>query len=175
MLKKFFIFILLIFVGCQEETTSQKIEKNFPRITLENFTLIETQDGIKKWHLFAASARVYEDIIDVDSVRIKFYNESENEYAWLRSKTGVLNTKNHNIVVRDSVILITEDSTTLLTDSLFWDNELQRIITDARVKIIKKDSTTIEGNGLKTTTDLKKIEIIGDIRGTSPIKFPKIR
>mgnify|MGYP003921001347 FL=1 len=175
MIKKFFIFLLFIFLGCEEETLKENFEKHLPRITLENFTLIETSEGKKKWNLSAVSAYVYEEVINVDSVKIKFYNEQENEYAWLKGNEGQLNIKNHNIIVRDSVVLITEDSTELYTDSLFWQNDLQIIITDARVKIIKKDSTVIEGNGLKTTPDLQKIEIIGDIKGTSPIKFPKIK
>ncbi|MEO0094452.1 MAG: LPS export ABC transporter periplasmic protein LptC [candidate division WOR-3 bacterium] len=175
MRKEFFAFLIFIFVACEEETSKQNLEKHLPRITLENFTLIETSKGKKKWNLNALSAFVYEEVINVESVKIKFYNEQENEYAWLKGNKGQLNTKNHNIIVRDSVALITEDSTKLYTDSLFWDNELQQIITDARVIIIKKDSTMIEGNGLKTAPDLQKIEIIGDAKGVSPIKFPKIK
>lgn len=175
LMKRILIFLLFIFLGCEEETIKENIEKHIPRITLENFTLIETSEGKKKWNLTAVSAYVYEEVINVESVKIKFFNEQENEYAWLKGNRGQLNIKNHNIIVRDSVLLITEDSTELYTDSLFWQNDLQIIITDARVKIIKKDSTVIEGNGLKTTPDLEKIEIIGDIKGVSPIKFPKIK
>ena len=175
MVKRVFIFLLFILFGCEEKTIKQNIEKNLPRITLENFTLIETSEGKKRWNLTATSADVFEEIINVENVNIKFYNEESKEYAWLKGNKGQLNIKNHNIIVRDRVFLITEDSTELYTDSLFWQNDLQIILTDARVKIIKKDSTVIEGNGLKTTPDLHKIEIIGDIKGVSPIKFPKIK
>ncbi len=174
-MKKILIFLILGILACKEESLPQNIEKHLPRITLSNFTLTETQEGKKKWNLMAVSAYVYEEMIDVDSVIIKFYDESEKEYALLRGNAGQLSTKTHNILVRDSVILITDDSTYLYTDSLFWLNDSQSILTDARVKIIKKDSTVIEGNGLKTGPDLQKIEIIGDIKGASPIKFPKIK
>ncbi|MGQ9464364.1 MAG: LPS export ABC transporter periplasmic protein LptC [bacterium] len=174
-MKKLFIFIALAFSACKEESFQQDIEKHLPRITLTNFILTETQEGKKKWNLYAASAYIYEEVINVDSVKIKFYDESEKEYALLKGNAGQLNTKTHNILVRDSVVLLTDDSTRLYTDSLFWLNNSQSIITDARVKIIKKDSTVIEGNGLKTGPDLQKIEIIGDIKGASPIKFPNIK
>ncbi len=175
-MKKVFLIIITFFIlNCEEKTIQQNIEKQLPRITLEKFTLTETRKGIKKWNLLAVSAYVYEEVINVDTVKIKFYNEAGNEYALLIGNGGQLNTRTHNIIVRDSVVLITDDSTHLYTDSLFWLNDSQRILTDARVKIIKKDSTVIEGNGLKTGPDLQKIEIIGDIKGSSPIQFPKIR
>ncbi|MEO0135928.1 MAG: LPS export ABC transporter periplasmic protein LptC [candidate division WOR-3 bacterium] len=175
MVKKILPFILFILLACEEETIKQTMEKHLPRITLEKFTLTETNEGKKKWILTAVTASVFEELINVDTVKIKFFDEQEKEYAWLYGNKGELNTKTHNIIVRDSVLLITEDSTHLFTDSLFWDNAIQVIITDARVKIIKKDSTTVEGNGLRTTPDLKKIEILGDIQGASPITFPKIK
>ncbi|MCX7996014.1 MAG: LPS export ABC transporter periplasmic protein LptC [candidate division WOR-3 bacterium] len=173
--KKILISILLLSIACEEETMKQTIEKHLPRITLEKFILTETDEGKKKWTLSAVTASVFEELIIVDTVQIKFFNAFGKEYAWLKGNKGELNTRTHNIIVRDSVVLITEDSTTLFTDSLFWNNGLQVIITDAHVKIVKKDSTVIEGNGLKTTPDLQKIEIIGDIKGASPITFPKIR
>ncbi len=175
MRKKYLIFLLFFFLTCEEETIKQSMEKNLPRITLENFILTETSGGKKNWTLSAVSAFVYQEIINVVGVKIKFYNEDEKEYAWLRGNEGELHIGTHNIIVRDNVVLTTEDSTELYTDSLFWHNENQAIITDAHVKIIKKDSTVIEGNGLKTAPDLQKIEIIGDIKGISPIKFPKIK
>ncbi|MEO0205305.1 MAG: LPS export ABC transporter periplasmic protein LptC [candidate division WOR-3 bacterium] len=175
MIKRFLIFALLYCLGCEEETIQQNVEKHLPRITLENFSLTETHEGRKKWNLVAISAYVYEEIINVDTVKIKFYNEEGKEYALLSGNAGQLNTKTHNILVRDNVIMITDDSTHLYTDSLFWQNDSQRILTNAPVKIIKKDSTVIQGNGLKTGPDLQKIEIIGDIKGISPIKFPRIK
>ncbi len=174
-MKRLLLFVTLFFLNCEEETIQTNIEQHLPRITLENFTLTETREGKKNWNLVASSAYVYEEIINVDAVRIRFFNDTGNEYALLTGNTGKLNTKTHNILVQDSVVLITEDSSYLYTDSLFWLNDLQQILTDARVKIIRKDSTIIEGNGLKTGPDLQKVEIIGDIKGTSPITFPRIK
>lgn len=171
----FLLLFLCLYFNCKEEEVLSQIERHLPKITLEKFSLTETQTGKKKWTLYATTANVYDEVINVDSVRIRFYNDEEREYAILSSRTGSLNIKTHNILVRDSVILFTEDSTKLFTDSLFWRNDSQKILTDAYVRIIKRDSTVIEGRGLKTTPDLKRIEIIGEIKGLSPIQFPKIK
>jgi LPS export ABC transporter protein LptC len=127
------------------------------------------------WTLCACLANVYDDIIKVDTVNIKFYKEAASEYAVLVSTRGQLNTKTHDIIVKDSVRLTTDDSTRLFADSLFWQNDSQKILTDCHVRILKKDGTVIEGRGLKTAPDLKRIEIIGDVKGESPIEFPKIK
>jgi LPS export ABC transporter protein LptC len=168
-------FFTLLLLGCPEEKTETKTPEKLPNITIEKFSLTETKQGKKLWILDAVTANVYDNLIHVDTVRINFYGEKQTVYSILTSRQGTLNTASHNIVVKGQVVLWTDDSSRLYTDSLFWQNDSQKILTDSYVRIVKKDSTVIEGNGLKTTPDLKKIEIIGDIKGTSPIQFPKIR
>lgn len=168
-------FILFWFLNCEKEKFEEKIPKQLPSITLEKFSLTETKTGKKLWTLNASIANVYSEIIKVDTVKIRFYNENQEEFAQLKALAGELNNRTHNILVKDNVALFTSDSTKLFTDSLFWQNDSQIILTDAHVKILKSDSTVIEGKGLKTSPDLKKIEIIGDVKGTSPIQLPKIK
>lgn len=160
---------------CEEEELTESPVAQFPHITLMNFSLTETRNSKKLWVLDADEANVFDEFINVDTVTIRFFDEKPEAYAVLHGRSGTLNTKTRNIIVRDSVRLLTDDSTRLFTDSLFWKNDSQKIITNSFVRIIKHDSTTIEGNGLITTPDLKKIEVIGAITGTSPVEFPKIR
>ena len=87
----------------------------------------------------------------------------------------MLNTKTHNILVGDSVVVFTNDSSTLFTDSLFWHNDSQMIVTNQHVKIVKQDSIVIEGNGLRADPKLDKIEVIGETKGVSPIELPSIQ
>lgn len=161
--------------SCDEEELTEAPVKQFPNITLMKFSLTETKNSKKLWVLDADEANVFDELINVDTVTIRFFDEKPEAYAVLHSRSGTLDTKTRNIIVRDSVQLLTNDSTKLFTDSLFWKNDSQKIITNSFVRIIKQDSTTIEGNGLITTPDLKKIEVIGAITGTSPVEFPKIR
>lgn len=171
------LFALLagLLLNCEEERLEEKIQPQLPRITLEKFSLTETKNGKKLWTLEASMANVYDEIISVDTVKIKFYDENEVEFSRLSGLCGQLNTQTHNILVKDSVALFTNDSTKLFTDSLFWQNDSQKILTNSYVRILKHDGTVIKGQGLKTAPDLKKIEILGDVKGESPIEFPKIR
>ncbi len=167
--------MLLGLGGCPEEKIPEKKTGTVPSITIERFQLTETKQGRRLWVLDAVTANVFSNLIQVDTVTIHFYNEQPTAYSVLNARQGTLNTTTRNIIVRDHVTMVTDDSSRLSTDSLFWWNDSQRIITDSYVRIIKPDSTLIEGNGLKTTPDLKKIEIIGTVKGASPIQFPKIR
>ncbi len=166
---------VFLFNNCGEKGIEEKLEQGLPKITLEKFSLTETKTGDKLWTLDAEQARVYDEIIEVDSVKIRFYDKDQVEFSVLYAPGGILNRKTHNILVGDRVAVVTNDSTKLFTDSLFWQNDSQKILTDCYVKIIKQDSTVIEGKGLRADPYLRKIEVIGETKGVSPIELPDIR
>ena len=166
---------LFLWIGCQEEKLQERLDDDQPKITIDTFSLTETNKGKKVYTLDAVRARVYDEIIKVDSVEIRFYDREEVEFSVLYAPAGILNTKTRNILVGDSVVVLTNDSTKLYTDSLFWQNDSQKILTDCPVTIIKQDGTVIEGRGLRADPYLEKIEILGDAKGVSPIELPDIR
>jgi LPS export ABC transporter protein LptC len=166
---------ILLFNHCEKEVDNSKQEDQLPDIVLENFSLTETQKGKKLWILNASHALVYDDIIDVENVAIQFCNEKQEVFSVMNAPGGLLNIKTRNILVGDSVIVYTNDSTKLFTDSLFWQNDSQKILTNCPVTILKQDGTIIEGKGLRADPYLKKIEIISETKGISPIELPDIR
>jgi LPS export ABC transporter protein LptC len=118
---------------------------------------------------------VYTEIIKVDSITIHFFDQQEVKFSVLHAPAGILNTKTHNVLVGDTVAVLTNDSTQLFTDSLFWFNDSQLIITNRPVTIYKRDSTVIEGRGLRADPYLEKIEIFGETKGVSPFMLPDIK
>jgi LPS export ABC transporter protein LptC len=174
---KLLIFLLAaaVLLACEEKEIEEKLPKDMPKIILEKLCLTETKSGQRLWTLNADRADVYEEIIKVDEVTVRFYDENESEYSVLTAPRGELNTRTHNIFVEDSVYVVTNDSTKLHTESLFWLNDSAKILTDAYVRILKRDGTVIEGKGLRTDPRLSRIEIIGETKGTSPILLPDIR
>lgn len=170
-----YIFLLGVVINsCQEEKTEAIHDQEIPRIIVEQFSLIETKHGEKLWILDADIARVYNELIRVEKVKITFFNKEQVEFSVLHAPGGLLNTKTHNVLVGDSVAVFTDDSTKLFTDSLFWQNDSEKIITNCPVRIVKKDSTVIEGTGLRADPYLEKIEILGTAKGISPIELPDI-
>jgi len=165
---------LVLMVKCDQEGTKEYLGEGIPRIVLEEFSITETRAGDKIWVLNALHARVFDELIHVDSIRIHFFNKEGEEFSFMRAPGGILNTRTHNVLVGDSVEVYTNDSIRLYTDSLFWMNDSELIVTNRPVTIIKADSTIIQGTGLRADPYLEKIEILGTTQGTSPIKLPDI-
>lgn len=163
-----------VFIACDQEETKEYLGEGIPRIILEEFSLTETRTGEKIWILHALHARVFDELIYVDSIKIKFFNKEGEEFSLMRAPGGVLNTRTHNVLVGDSVEVVTNDSIRLYTDSLFWMNDSELIVTNKPVTIIKADSTVIQGTGLRADPYLEKIEILGTAQGMSPIQLPDI-
>ena len=168
------VMLSLCLFACEKEV-EERLPKDIPKIILEKLCLTETKSGKKLWTLSAARAGIYDEIIKVDEVEVRFYDEEEKEFSVLNAPRGELNTRTHNIFVEDSVVVFTDDSTELYTQSLFWLNDSAKILSDSYVKIIKGDGTVIEGRGLRTDPRLSRIEIIGETKGASPIELPDIR
>ncbi|UCG29375.1 MAG: LPS export ABC transporter periplasmic protein LptC [candidate division WOR-3 bacterium] len=171
----FSFMAIMLLTACEKKEIEERLPKDMPKIILEKLCLTETKSGQRLWTLNADRADVYDEIIKVDEVTVRFYDENEKEYSVLDAPRGELNTRTHNIFVEDSVYVVTNDSTKLYTESLFWLNDSAKILTDAYVKIVKGDGTIIEGRGLRTDPRLSRIEIIGETKGTSPIVLPDIR
>ncbi|MBE0433246.1 LPS export ABC transporter periplasmic protein LptC [candidate division WOR-3 bacterium] len=167
--------VLCTVIGCEDKEIEERLPKDTPKVFLEKLSLTETKSGQKLWTLTADRAGVYDEIIKAEEVMVRFYDEDETEFSVLNAPRGELNTRTHNILVTDNVVVVTSDSTILHADSLFWINDSAKILTDSYVKIMKKDGTVIEGRGLKTDPRLSRIEVIGEIKGLSPIVLPDIR
>jgi LPS export ABC transporter protein LptC len=163
-----------LMLGCDHADERASLGDEIPRIILEEFSLTETRQGEKVWVLNAVHARVFDELIHVDSIVVHFFNKAGEEFSIMHAPGGILNTRTHNVLVGDSVQVFTNDSIRLYTDSLFWMNDSELIITDRPVTIIKADSTVIQGTGLRADPYLEKIEILGTTQGISPIELPDI-
>jgi len=167
--------LVIILFGCPQGKKEAPPVEEPPSTVIDNFNLIETNQGRKMWVLQASKALVYQskERIVVEAVAINFFNVTGELVSNLVAPTGELNTKNRNMTARGGVVVKTQDSTTLNTDSLFWQNDSARIITRSRVLIVRRDQTKIEGMGLVTDPELKKIEILGRISGESSVEIKK--
>jgi LPS export ABC transporter protein LptC len=166
-----FISILLLFVNCPSNNKVPNTE-TLPSQIVTNFKLFESTTGQKQYSLTAEKAYVYDESqkIVVTKPYIVFYNESGNVSSTLVALRGRVNSRNSDLLAQDSVVVRTSDSTILYTDSLVWNNTDRTILTDAWVKIQSKQGL-IEGQGLISDAQLKKIEIKSSVTGKSKYEF----
>lgn len=101
--------------------------------------------------------RESEQTVDVDKPRVRFYKQGEVSSTLVAPQGQVL-MQTHEVKVWGGVTVVTPDSATLNTESLRYDPEKQRFLSDDPVRLERPDSVTI-GVGLDATPDLSRVRI----------------
>lgn len=165
---KYFIVIFLILFGhgCKKEQVRPVIN---PEIRVEelpvqeswNSTIIFTDSGITKAILRAGHIRVYdharETLLD-DGIEVDFFDDDEVITTNLTSKRGRVDDSTSDIWAIDSVVVISNDGTTITTDELMWRNSDSRILSDKFVTIVSPKEK-IQGYGFESDQGLKNYVI----------------
>lgn len=118
-----------------------------------------------KWELEANSAKVEAELIKVNPVIIKVYEEDSE--IDLQADIGFIKERESLISLQENVVAHANSSNIYLyTDLLNWDANNEKLWTEKRLKIVK-DNTVIVGKGGIAKTDLKKVSINKDVRLTT--------
>jgi LPS export ABC transporter protein LptC len=162
---------ILLFTVCQED---KSLNSNYtlPNQVIRDFELNEAASGRRLYSLTARVAVVREDEsrIDVETLKVIFYDDADRPYSWLVADIGTVWMKTEDLVSRGNVRVETGDSTVLKTDSLAWSNSRRIIHTGAEV-IIESPKGVIVGTGLVADAQLNKIEIMSEVRGSGSYEF----
>ena len=168
---KLFFFILIIlagiyYFGCSDERvkpsiiTSLKVEE-LPAQESWDATVFFTDSGKTKAVLEAGHLRVFaegkETLLD-NGVKVDFYDEYEKKTTTLTSKNGRVDDATQNLFAKDSVVVVSEDSTVITTEELMWRNEDRKIISDKFVTIVSPKEK-IQGYGFESDQSLKNYVI----------------
>lgn len=164
--------LVLLLVACQEAPLPDPEGPPLPSQIVEGFELVETSKGRKEYRLEAVRAYLYhtEDRIEVVEPRVLFFDEWGKVFSQLSAREGWVDLQSSNLTARGDVVVLTQDSTWLYTDSLVWDNRARLITTEGWVKIEHPKGTVI-GWGLRSDPRLERIQILDSIRGSSPHEF----
>ncbi|MFB0528185.1 MAG: LPS export ABC transporter periplasmic protein LptC [bacterium] len=140
-------------------------KKSFPDQAIENFTLTHTNQGEKEWELEADRAEIYKTKgkTIVQKLKIKFYDQGKVT-AILTAREGELRSPSGDMEVRGDVVVTSEEEgITLRTESLKWDTQRKKIVTDDFVRQEKGD-TIITGQGLESDPELGKVVIKKNVK-----------
>lgn len=162
---------LTLWIGCHKEKVVTSLDV-LPNQVIFDFTLEESMSGRRLWSLCAVRATVWDDEsrIDVDTIKIIFYDENGGPYSQLTANQGSAFTRSDDLTARGNVVVTTIDSTILLTDSLAWNNTKRTVCTDADITIRTLKGTVV-GKGLVSDASLTRIEIKSEVRGTANYDF----
>ena len=95
-----------------------------------------------------------------DNVNVDLFDENFQQKSLIKSQSAMVNEKQTRIKAYGSVVVISDDGKILMTDSLTWDNNSDKIYTDANLEFITSDSDTLYGTGFKSNIDLTNWNIL---------------
>ena len=131
---------------------------------------ISKKNGVKEWELKASTATLLKDedkaiLIDVSV----FFFTTDNKKIHLTSQKGIMNTKTHDMVFSDNVV-ITHDTSILRTDKLHYNKKEHIIYSNTHVRLEKKDSI-IEADSMTTKLNESITILKGHVRGNFSENF----
>ncbi len=125
---------------------------------------LSKKNGIKEWELEAASATLLkgEDKAVLIDVSIIFFTK-DNQKIHLTSEKGTLNTKTHDMIFSDNVVVRYETSL-LRTDKLHYNKKEHMIYADTHVEL-EKENSVIKADSMVTRLNDNYTILKGHVRG----------
>jgi len=163
------VLLLVLFnLSCNEEKKPETMDTHPADKTMKKFEVVETMKGGILWRLRADSADVYEDTTLIYDVDISFYDADGEISSILTSDSGYIFPSGDMLAKGNVVVTSMESGRILKTETLFWRQEKEKIMSEDSVTIIVEDGI-VEGDGFESDPNLTKIKIrkiraVGDER-----------
>ena len=158
------IFISVFFsISCSKNDFTDNFEKNIHDQLSTNVEITLTKKGnvtakIKSEVLKKNNQSLQLELFD--NVNVDLFDENFQQKSLIKSQSAMVNEKENKIKAYGSVVVISDDGKILMTDSLTWDNNSDKIYTDANLEFITSDSDTLYGTGFKSNIDLTNWNIL---------------
>lgn len=158
------IFISVFFsISCSKNDFTDNFEKDIHDQLSTNVEITLTKKGnvtakIKSEVLKKNNQSLQLELFD--NVNVDLFDENFQQKSLIKSQSAMVNEKENKIKAYGSVMVISDDGKILMTDSLTWDNNSDKIYTDANLEFITSDSDTLYGTGFKSNIDLTNWNIL---------------
>ena len=171
------IFGLILSTGCENDLSKVKLYSKIEQGPVESANNIRI--------LYSDSARVQVEIrapklnrfesenpyLEMPKgIKAWFYDDKLNVKSKLEADYGVRYERSQKMEARKNVVVINQKGEKLNTEHLVWDEQKEKLTSDAFVKITTKDEI-IFGNGFEANQDFTKYKIF-NIKGTISLTNP---
>jgi len=165
-----YILTILVFIisGCGTENKHpiENTSIKHPETELKDATIVLTDKGIRNAVVRAAYIAKYSDTKETFARELDadFYDDNGIHTSNLVSDSGWINEEDQNMEVLGHVVVVNSDGVKLETESLTWDQSINRVVTDDFVKITRGNDI-LTGYGLITDQRMESIKILKDVKG----------
>jgi LPS export ABC transporter protein LptC len=148
-----------------EQVTVQK--EHVPDEVFTDFVTMESDSGRVQWKLTAPRANRFnkEKRVILENPIIEFFDNEGARRTTLVSEAGEYSEETRNMLAYGDVEVKSVDGDLLETDSLFWDNKRDKILSNSFVKLTR-GRDVITGRGLECDPNLNSVDIKKDVRAT---------
>ncbi len=162
------VFLLVLGFACKGEkkATEEISTKDLPDQQLDSSTIFFTIKGERNAVLWAEHIFKYNNRkkMIAKNINVDFDGEPPEGDGVLVADSGTVSDGQKIIEVFGNVRLKTERGTKLITESLKWDTQTDKVTSDDHVKI-ERGKEKIEGKGLETDVGFNKVIIKEQISG----------
>jgi LPS export ABC transporter protein LptC len=159
------VMFAAILCGCEEKikpsVLSNLDSKSLPKQESWNSQILVSDSGKTKALIRAGYIRVYDYPAETrlsDGVTVHFFDEEARESSVLTSTEGKVDDVSNDLEAMGNVVVVSNDSTVLRTERLFWDNK-RRLVHTPEFVVITSPKETIQGRGFEALQDLKNYRI----------------
>ena len=164
---KILVLVLLAGFNCsKDESNAPALAGDVPDQIMENSTIIFSEEGVKSATIFAQYVAVYEklDLKKAKKLHVDFYAQDGSQTSVLLADSGVIREGKQKVEALGNVVVTTQQGVKLTTESLRWDPQTAKIVTDDFVTITKGQDV-ITGYGLEADQELKHFVIQKKVKG----------
>ena len=155
----------IFFVACGGIDSDKSLGKrsDFPDQESWNPVIVMTREAkkraiVRSKHLAKYSDR--QEIILNGNVDVDFFSDDEEHMSNLKSESAFVYEGNDNLLAIGNVIVKSASGVTLFTDSLFWDNQSEKINSNDTVMLATELNDTLYGIGFESDIDLTRWKIL---------------
>ena len=158
---------LLLGTACSRDESSAPAPAGLvPDQIIENSTITFSEEGVRTARIFAEYLEVYEklDLKKAKKLHVDFFDQDGSHTSVLVADSGVIQERKQKFEALGNVVVTTEQGIMLATQSLRWNPENAKIVTDDFVTITK-GADVITGYGLEADQELKDLVIKKKVSG----------
>jgi LPS export ABC transporter protein LptC len=157
--------LVLCMCGCGEKIRPSVLQgidtKHGPQQESWHSTVVISDSGKVQARIIAGYIRKFdspqETLLD-SGVVVYFYNELGKQTTTMTALHGKVNERTYDIDAFGSVVVVSDDSTKLRSEKLYWDNQRRLIHTPEYVSIVSPKEK-VQGQGFESDQRLRNYRI----------------
>jgi len=161
--KKLTIFSILFLISCSENDTIDEISKDVHDQLSKNVEITLTKKGNITATINSEILKKNNQSLQLElynNVNVNLFDENFEHKSLIKSQSAMVNEKENRMKAYGNVVVISNDGKILMTDSLSWDNNSDKIYTNSNLEFITSDTDTLYGTGFESNIDLTDWNIL---------------